>query len=560
MLAEVAFVALEALVGELAHVQAQHAVGELVGERRHARERDLEVEQLDLGRDRELEVERDEQQVDLEVGEQLQEQPPRDVENRQGRQHRLAVAELVQEVVGDLVEPDPAVLVRVVQEHEGLEADAQPDPGLGEADVELGRGRDARGELEDRLLRVEVQAVEQRERIAEPAVEEVAQAERVVAEGRRIDDDSGRDPERDAERAVDREELRVGELERELGQVDLDDRDVVAHQQAEDLARVLEQREADEVAEVAVGQAVGEATPSAGSTRARRRRGRRRRRRCRRRRCRAAIDRAAVEVGVPQAVGGVGAEIDRPLEEREVAERQDQRGIVRVDVRDAVDERDDVGDRVDQVRVDEPGHAGEVDERDVAPGEVRDHRDRRGDDVDYRLERLGELLHLVDDRRQELGDEAAEVEADVAELDHVQALGDRVADVAEADQLARVAVADVPVEEEVADDLREHVADRARHQLAVELELQPEVDDRLGGDADVEAEVAEVADAEQRVARPALPSPSSRKMSTPNVAPRPVAPLLSASSCRNSSLPVSPASGSVTSMLSSNSFSSEVSM
>ena len=52
-----------------------------------------------------------------------------------------------------------------------------------------------------------------------------------------------------------------------------------------------------------------------------------------------------------------------------------------------------------------------------------------------------------------------------------------VGDVVEADQLARASIADGELEVEVADDLREHLADRARHQLAVQLELEAEVDD-----------------------------------------------------------------------------------
>jgi len=107
----------------------------------------------------------------------------------------------------------------------------------------------------------------------------------------------------------------------------------------------------------------------------------------------------------------------------------------------------------------------------------------------------------VHHRAEEVRDEGAEVEADVAELDDLQALGHRIADVGKLDQLAFGAVADVPVEEEVADDLREHLRRRLADQVAVELELEAEVDHRLGRDADVDADVAEVAEAELGLAR-----------------------------------------------------------
>ncbi len=143
---------------------------------------------------------------------------------------------------------------------------------------------------------------------------------------------------------------------------------------------------------------------------------------------------------------------------------------------------------------------------------------RRRDHVDDRLERLGELLHLADDGREEVGDEAAQVEADVAELDELETFLERVADLVEADQVARVAIADRELEVEVADDLREHLA-RARHEVAVELELQIEVDDRVDGNADVDAQCAEIADADQRCRR--APSRNSiPRCRTPRVAPR----------------------------------------
>src|SRR5205807_8272895 len=102
------------------------------------------------------------------------------------------------------------------------------------------------------------------------------------------------------------------------------------------------------------------------------------------------------------------------------------------------------------------------------------------------------LLHFVNDRPEEVGNEGAEVEADMAELDMLQARLDRIADGGELDQLAGSAVSDAPVEEEIADDLRENLGGLRANQLAVELELQAEIDDRFGRDPHVDADLAEL--------------------------------------------------------------------
>ena len=501
VLGDVSGVALEPLVGELAHVELQHATGEFGRQRRDPRERNIEADERDLGRDVEFLVDLEQHQIDLQVREQLRVEPAGDVEHGQWRERRAAVVGLVQEVGRQLGQPNLAVVVRVVQVEVDLGEDAAADAGLGHHQVDFrGRG-DAAGQrdfghvdLARGVHVIDEEAVEQQFRAAEAAVGEFDQALRVVAEG---EVDVRREPpfDRGPERPPDREERRVAELELERARIDPHQRDVgLAHQQTEDLSRVLQDRERKHVAEALVAQAAREAgglgrartggvepVERAVETEVRRR-----------------VDRIEGRAEIGQRIRQVSGHAAGFVEDLEAAERDDD---VRDVGRNAVDQlyhADDVPDQADVELIRRGDLLRDVEQRDGLAGQVRDHRDRRGDDVDQRLQRLGDLLHLLDDRLDVVADEAAEVEADVVELDDLQAVLDRIADRVERDETAVGTVADAPLEQEVGDDLREHRA-CARHQITVQLQREREIDLGVRGNAGVDADVAEIGQADASV-------------------------------------------------------------
>ncbi len=111
-------------------------------------------------------------------------------------------------------------------------------------------------------------------------------------------------------------------------------------------------------------------------------------------------------------IGRSGAAV---ADEHHAAEGQDH---VFPDVgRNGIDEGDDVGDGFDHARIDFAKEAGDVEERDGLAGQVADDRDRRGEDIDKWLDRIGDILDTLDEGLEEVGEERAEVQADVFEGD-----------------------------------------------------------------------------------------------------------------------------------------------
>ena len=81
--------------------------------------------------------------------------------------------------------------------------------------------------------------------------------------------------------------------------------------------------------------------------------------------------------------------------------------------------------------------------------QLRQAWDRRGRRVEDRLQRLRELLDVVHDRPEELGEERAEVELDVVELDR------EIVDVAREPVVEADARSEAPVDVEVRVQLRQ---------------------------------------------------------------------------------------------------------
>ena len=226
LLGDILLVALQSLLSELAHIQLQHAAGQLAGQRWNPRERDVEIDQRDLRRDVPFLVDREQQQIDFQVREQLGIQPPVHVEYRQRRQDRAAVTGFVQEVRGQFVQADFAVFVRIVQVEIDLGENPAAHARFGRHQVDLGRRRDAAVQLDfghvDRPRRVHVvdeKPVEQQQRVAETRIVEIEQALRVVAEGK-VDLRAQPTFDRCAQRTPDREKLGIAEFEYQRIRVD----------------------------------------------------------------------------------------------------------------------------------------------------------------------------------------------------------------------------------------------------------------------------------------------------------------------------------------------------
>src|SRR5262249_35381422 len=102
----------------------------------------------------------------------------------------------------------------------------------------------------------------------------------------------------------------------------------------------------------------------------------------------------------------------------EVAEVDLQVGAVRRHAgRELVDVLDEVHEVVGGAEVVRVELGGQAEQGDVVPLELRDHRHPLGEEVEDRLDRLQRLVDLRQDRGGERRDEAAQVEADVVELD-----------------------------------------------------------------------------------------------------------------------------------------------
>src|SRR5947209_6946023 len=155
----------------------------------------------------------------------------------------------------------------------------------------------------------DVEAAENIQGILEAALGKFLEAERVVAEGE-VELGAEAAGDGSAQRADDREELAVAESEREWRQVDGDQRERPAEECADDLRRILEEGEIDEV-----------------------------------------------------------------------------------------------GDGLNHARIDFAEKSGDVEQGNGLTSQIADDRDRRGEDIDKRLERIGDILDALDERLEEVGEE-----------------------------------------------------------------------------------------------------------------------------------------------------------
>ncbi len=359
----------------------------------------------------------------------------------------------VGEVIGQLIEVELAVVVGVVPGGGDLAPDAAADARLGHDHVQLGAGSDLRRQAEDRLTGAghEIEPVQ---RVAG------LEAARVVADGQMALDLEGaveRDEEGDGRQ--DRpEDLMKAELGVELRHVPDDQIDRLAEEEVDNPFRIVEERETDAEAvagvlgrvgqalEVALGGAVGQAADAAGQGR-----------------------REVAVVGVVVLAGDAAGQLAGVEIER--AEIHGQ-GLSHMD--QTQDALDGVVDLEEIVQAVEPGPQclERVDEshRPAAEQlrELRDDRNLRLKDLPDRLQRLKVLVHLVDDRADDRGDERTQVEGDVGQLGVRKALGH-----------GGVA-ADAPVDDERRGEVGPLIA-------VEDLGVQPHVD--VGGDAGVKGEV-----------------------------------------------------------------------
>ena len=249
-LADVARVALQPSLGVGADVQRED-VPVLHGQDGRSFKRNVEGEDRDA---RELEAVRDREQaeIDLVEGPQEQVELPADVEDCE------RIEAVGDDVARELVEADLAVGVQVgeVEVDVGRDAafhaggdEAQREPGAdGDLGVQHGLGPVEAGH---RVEIVQEEAVDQVGGVVRH--QELLEAQRVVAEPEvELAADLAREGADDG--PEDRNELSVEELEAELGQLDLDQRDGLAHQQLEDVLG-LEDREVDRPR---LGDALGE--------------------------------------------------------------------------------------------------------------------------------------------------------------------------------------------------------------------------------------------------------------------------------------------------------------
>src|SRR5262249_30020172 len=133
-------VALDPLGGVRAHVELEHTVAQLGREGGGAEEIRLEIQEDGRRGDVPLFVDMEEEQVDLQEGEEPRLEVANDVEDGQRRECGLAVLDLVEEVGGDFLDANAAVLVRVVEGEIDVGEQAPPDAAAGDGEIELGRG------------------------------------------------------------------------------------------------------------------------------------------------------------------------------------------------------------------------------------------------------------------------------------------------------------------------------------------------------------------------------------------------------------------------------------
>ena len=111
--------------------------------------------------------------------------------------------------------------------------------------------------------------------------------------------------------------------------------------------------------------------------------------------------------------GVVGHLIER---DREAAQWQDQ--IVARHCRQGVDQVGDRVNRFDEVRdFRQSEHPRDIDQSHILTGQIRDHRQRRREDVDDRLQRLDDALHRLERTAKEVRQELTQIEPDISELD-----------------------------------------------------------------------------------------------------------------------------------------------
>ena len=364
-------------------------------------------------------------------------------------------ADRVGELVEDLLDVQLAVGAgRVVEVQVDRDAQAGDDAGRGDADADARLGVHLTDEADlGHVDTVDVEVVE------EDAVEQVharttgqhlAQTTGVVADDEPAlhrdraahADGDGDGPDHD------RREV-VAEAGGGLQRTDVvaDERDVLAHHQPEDRARVVDERERQTRHTERARQ--GRLRDGGGFGRGRAHRAGR------------GATGGGLGVDLQQRTGRGASALDQlrglgralrqtglgTVDVEATAAQAVERDVALGDLR-VVDELDERGQALDerQVVAADRLHQAEQRDRRLADqfGQIADHRDRRGERVDDRLERTGDLAHLVGDRLDELAEQRLEVEVDVVEADRGRrdrlALVPRPRHVERADELGEAGV------------------------------------------------------------------------------------------------------------------------
>ena len=410
------------------HVQGQSTVVGLSRELGVLGEGVLEGEQRDRVDDLLLVVER----AGINVGVELEGEVARDVEQPEGVDVPVAVADFVVDLGG----AELAVVVGVAERRLDVGEDAPLDAPGGDLQRQRGAGDDVAVEGDVRaVVGPDVEPVgevlgDDRRALALVPLR-LDDPRRVVAE-REVE--VGRDaaPQRRRQRPGDREDLPVVEAEDQVLHVEHEQIDRLAHQQAEDrFRRVVAQQRENQREVGGVVQAGREALGRAGRARG--------------------VD-LAHRVGRPVAAAG-----EKGVEARRRGRRPEAGAeveVAEVDDDVAAVGRDAVDDRVNRVVRLQEGRGlavaeqpGEVHERDVVARQVGEDRQAGLQDVHDRLQRVDRVLDLRRDRRDEVREERPQVHAHVAELD----IEIRGMDAVHAD-------ADPPAEVEARRHRREHRA------------------------------------------------------------------------------------------------------
>ena len=528
-----------ALVGPIADVDRQRSVAvELRDRRRRRAQVDLEVEQHRVGDQDLLEVVGE--RIDADLREEL------GVEAHLARQVEQA-ERAVLEVVEDLRATHLSVAVGIVEVEADDAVEAALDSAAGDRDADGRRHADVGANVD--LLRIaalsarivaEVEAVEQQREIAPvrvvAAVHVAAQAVRVVAD-REVDAEAHRpirpdlqlDHRHGRDRDVDDDLLEFLQHHLDGGHAVDDEIDVDAEQDAEKRGRVAEdgKREADRraVGRLAVGRIEERAqrvlaqrvrvAPQQATDRVARARDRIRD---------AVAERAEdavlhllvepllgdVAVDAPASVLARLASAQGKVEpagravrraaEHEVAEA-DLR--LRADLRDDTDELGQLGHRLDELDrslVHAAQGGDEIEQRVVAPRQVRQQRQGGRHDVEDRLDLLHQVVDGVEDRRERIAHEPAEVEVDVEDrdvgglvVDVVRREGDPTGIVVRHPVLVQRLGAEVVLEHEVPAQGRE-LRVRALAEIRLDAEHDVEIGTDLGGEERIDRRILEPAD------------------------------------------------------------------